>query len=95
MQAKTSENNLDKARLTEAERVEKLVVERDASSPRLHEIVTALRKIMRGREEKEDKAPDMLSKIKILYKQARSRGVSFCAMELSEPRERSISSPIK
>lgn len=49
-QAETAEIYLDKGCLTEAERVEKLPAERDASSARLHEVVATLLKIIRNGE---------------------------------------------
>lgn len=87
-QAETAEINLGKIRPAESNRVEKLPVEREASSARLQEVVSALRKNVRGCEEKMDKVADMLLKVKRLYEQARSRVVSLRAAELSELREK-------
>lgn len=55
---------LDKIRLTECESVEKFLREQDASSARLNEVVAALRRIIKSREEKNDKAADMMINVK-------------------------------
>lgn len=64
--------------------MKKLLAERDACSACLREVVTALRRIVRGLEEKKDKAADMLAKVKTFYEKARSRAVSLRAAEVSE-----------
>lgn len=75
--ADTAENILDQIHFTEDERMEKLLAQRDASSTRFPEIFVSLRKIIRGREEKKDKAADMLTTVKRLYEQGRSIVVSI------------------
>lgn len=45
---------------------------------------SAVRQIIRVREEKKDNAADMLIKVRRLYDQARSRLVSLHAVEISE-----------
>lgn len=59
-----AENNLEHIRLTEAERVEKLSAERDASSARLRKVFAALRRIIKACEKKKDKAINILNKAK-------------------------------
>lgn len=49
--ARTAENDIEKFGMAEIERIEKVLVKLDASSARLLEIVAALRKIKKSREE--------------------------------------------
>lgn len=94
-QAETSENYPDKVRLKEAEEVEKLLAERDASSALLHKVVAALRKIISSREEKKDKVSNMFSKDKRLYEQARSRVVKLVRWRCQNSKKSSSSSRMK
>lgn len=50
-----AENHLHKIRLSDVERIEKLLAERNSPNARLDEITAALCNIIRGREEKNDK----------------------------------------
>lgn len=87
-QTETAENNLDKIRFTEGERMEKSLPERGASRARLHEVVTALQRIIMCREEIKDITADVLSKGKSLIKQARPRVVRLRAVEMYELQEK-------
>lgn len=53
----------------------------------MHEVVSAFRRIIKVREEKNDKAADMLTKDKKLYEQGRVRVVYFRAAEVSKLRK--------
>lgn len=66
----------------ESQSVKKLLSEWDASSARLLEVVAALQKITWGREEKKDKAGDMLFKVKRLYEPAQSRVVTLRVLQV-------------
>lgn len=58
--------------------------ERDAASARLHEVDATLRRIIKDREDKKDKAVNMSTKIKKLYKHDCVRPMSVRATELSK-----------
>lgn len=94
-QAHTAENVLDEIRLTETERVEKCLAERDGFSARLQEFFAALCRNMKAREEKKDKAINTLIKIRRPYEQARARMVMLRVTKASELRNRSKSSLMK
>lgn len=66
-QALKAENNLHHIWLTKAERVEKLLAERDVGSARFQEVVATLRRITKAREKTKDKADDILTKVVRLY----------------------------
>lgn len=51
-------------------------------------VVAALRRIIKSRKERKDYAVDMLTKVKMLFEQARSRVVSLRAVDVSELREK-------
>lgn len=73
----------------EGEKIQKLSAKRAASSARLHEFVAVLRKIIRGCDEKKDRAADMLVKAKKLYEKARSKVTNFRAVKVSKLQEKS------
>lgn len=62
-QAQTDDNNLDQIRLTEAERAEKALAERDVANTRFHKVVAALRRIIMSQERKKEKTADTLIKV--------------------------------
>lgn len=64
--------------------MKKTLAERGAASACLHKVVAALRKIISGREEKNEKAVDMLTKLGMLYKQARTKVAILRVVEMSE-----------
>lgn len=68
--------------------MENLLAEQDAFSARLYEVVAAFQNIIRVPKQKKDKAADMLTNVRCLYKQARSRVLSISAIEVSELCER-------
>lgn len=64
--------------------MEKLLSGRDASGVCLHEVVAALRMIIKDRDEKTDKAADMSNKAMRVHEETRSMVVSLRAVEVSE-----------
>lgn len=62
--AVTVENSLHRIRLTEAKKEEKFLRDRNADSARLHEVVSALRRVIEARVEMTDKAAHMLTKVR-------------------------------
>lgn len=65
-------NTFDKTHSTESRRVRKFLRGRNVGSTRLHEVVTTLKRIMKARVEKKERAGNMLSNFKMLYKKVRS-----------------------
>lgn len=61
-----AEMTFDSLRLNQAEKVEKCLGKRDAASTHLHEVVSALRRIIKARKEKKDEAGDVWTKVKNL-----------------------------
>lgn len=87
-QAKTALGNLGKVRLTESERVEKLLAERNASSTPLHGVLVAYSKIRRDREEKREKTAERFLKIERPLEQERSGVENLRVSEVSDLREK-------
>lgn len=81
-QLERADNNLDKVRSVEAERVEKLLVERGAFIARLQGFFADLRNVVSGSEEKEIEAASLLRKVRKADEQARSRMVILCDAEV-------------